>query len=182
MALRVPKNKVKEGKYTSGGQFIEVNTNKIYKGYYCEFNNEFYIGKEFDIKSPKLTPVKNANTLLNKGKSLAIFSTITGITSQALQSTPIPGVPFSPGINNAPGGGNIPNIPAISKENIPPKFYCKKTNNQPIIIKEINETTYKSFLTNPLYQTTFTGTYQGKNQTIEDAEKQMPGLVSFLGL
>ena len=51
-----------------------------------------------------------------------------------------------------------------------------------IIIKEIDENTYKSLITNSLYQVTFIGTYQGKTQSIDEAEKQLPGIKAFLGL
>jgi hypothetical protein len=70
MALRIPKNQIKESKYTSGGEYIIESTNAPYQGYYCEVNNVLYAGKTFDSKSPILIPIKNRNTLFNKGTFL----------------------------------------------------------------------------------------------------------------
>ena len=62
------------------------------------------------------------------------------------------------------------------------KFFYQKINQSPIIIKEIDEDTYKALQNNPLYQTTFIGTYNNKTQTPEIAETQMPGINAFLNL
>ena len=45
-----------------------------------------------------------------------------------------------------------------------------------------DEDTYKALQNNPLYQTTFIGTYNNKTQTPEIAETQMPGINAFLNL
>ena len=36
-----------------------------------------------------------------------------------------------------------------------------------------------TFLTNPIYLITYTGSYNGINQTIDEADKQLPGLKLF---
>ncbi len=167
MGLRAPKNRIKEGKYTSGGEFVETTTNKPYQGYYCVLNDSFFIGKTFDPNASKLTPIPKKNKFFDKSKSLALYSSITGITSQMLQT---------PTINS------IPTNKFSNQSFIDTKFYYKKVNEQPIIIKEIDENTYKSLITNSLYQVTFIGTYQGKTQSIDEAEKQLPGIKAFLGL
>ena len=163
--IRIPKNQIKESKYTSGGEYIIESTNAPYQGYYYELNNVLYAGKVFDLKSPILIPIKNRNTLFNKGISTALFSAISGITSQTLQT---------------PKFNSIPNTIYSPPGDTTPKFYCKKVNEKPTIIKEINEDTYNSLKLNPLYQTTYTGVYNNKNQSIEEANKQMPGITTFL--
>lgn len=167
MSLRVPKNRIKEGKYTSGGEFVETITNKSYQGYYCILNDSFYAGKTFNPNSPKLTPISKANKLLNRNKSLAIFSVISGITSQTLQTPIINSIPINKFSN---------------QQFIDTKFYYRQITQQPIVIKEIDEDTYKSLQGNSLYQTTYLGNYQGKTQTPDDAEKKIPGIKFFLGV
>ena len=156
--MKVPKNKIKEGKYTSGGEFMDVSTNTPYKGYYYEMNGAQYAGKTFDPKATKLSPIKDQNKLFNSA-STAIFSLISGITSQAISSASVSGKPV-----------NTSDKPSVVR------YYAKKMNVQPIAIREVDENTFKSLQTDPLYQTTFVG----NNQNVDQAEKQMPGIKSFL--
>jgi hypothetical protein len=165
MAIRVPKNLVKEKKYTSGREFVYNNTNIEYIGYYYELNNSFYVGEEYNPKAARLILFKDKNNFLSRGTSLAIFSVVSGISSQNIKQPQITSLP----VNNFIGKSILNSL----------KFYCKKVN-EPLIIKEISEDTYKSLQQNVLYQTTYVGLYQDKNQNIDDAEKQMPGIKDFV--
>ena len=165
MAIRIPSNQIVTSKYTSGGEFIVELTNAAYQGYYYELNNNLYAGKTFDIKSPKLIKIKDRNTLLNRGLSTAIFSLVSGITSKTLSTPKI--TSLSNGINDL----------YIKPEGIP-KFYCKKLNNQPILIKEISEDDFNILQSNPIYQTLRID-FKSQNY-LEQAEKQMPGITTFL--
>ena len=49
------------------------------------------------------------------------------------------------------------------------------------LIKEVDEKSYISVRGTPLYKTTFIGSYNNVNQNVDQAEKQMPGLKTFLG-
>jgi len=173
MALRIPKNKIQEGKYTAGGEYIVESTNTIYQGYYYEVNSVFYAGKSFDVNALKLIPIKDRNTLLNRGLSLALFSTISKITSQTLQQPKITSIPNGPTTSR--------NITSDTN-----RFYCSKVNQQPIIIKEIDETTYTSLKSNSLYKVTSVkfvpspGYAQGIPQNLDQAEKELPGIRTFL--
>jgi hypothetical protein len=166
MSIRVPSNQIVTSKYTAGSEFLVESTNTVYIGYYYELNNNFYAGKSYNAKSPKLIKIKDRNTLLSKNTSLAIFSLISGITSQQLSSTKIPSLPTNSFI-----GGYDPSIT---------NFYCNKITNNPILIKNINEDDYKSLQSNPLYQTTYIGIYNNKSQTLDQANQQIPGLKIFL--
>ena len=157
--MRVPKNKIKTGKYTSGNEFVELLTNKSYQGYYYEMNNKFYIGKEFNSNAVELVRTQQQNKLYNGSQNLALFSFISGITSQAL---------ISPKVSSIQS--NIESNPTSIR------YFSQQTNVKPIIIKEISKETYDSLQGNDLYKTTFVG----PNQTIDQAEKQMPGLKTFL--
>lgn len=168
MAIRIPSNQIVTSKYTSGGEFIVELTNAAYQGYYYELNNNLYAGKTFDIKSPKLIKIKDRNTLLNRGLSTAIFSLVSGITSKTLSTPKITSLPdgFGRGDNEI-------------------RFYCKKIN-EPNLIKKINEDDFKSLQTNPIYQTVSiqfisSPSYaNGIPQNLDQAEKQMPGITTFL--
>jgi len=163
--MRIPKNSIKEGKYTAGGEFIVESTNVNYVGYYYKLNGALYAGKSYDVKAPKLVPVINRNQLLTKGLSTAVYSVVSGITSQMLRQPLINSIPSVP----------LPNNPTSSL-----KFYCKKINSN--IIKEIDETTYNSLQSQPIYQSTFIGTYNKKTQTVDQAEQQVPGVKAFLAV
>ena len=154
--MRVPKNKIKTGKYTSGNEFVELLTNKAYQGYYYEMNSKFYIGKEFDTNAAELVRLQQQNQLYNQSRSTALFSFISGIASQALISPRVSGIP-----------------PQVVAET---RYFSQQTNVKPITIKEISKETYDSLQGNDLYKTTFIG----PDQTIDQAEKQMPGLKTFL--
>jgi hypothetical protein len=174
MALKIPKNKIQEGKYTSGGELILESSNIVYKGYYYELNNVLYAGKTFDINAPKLVPIKEKNTLLDKGASTAVYSIISGVTSQKLQTPPIVSIPNGPISKNK----------EITVETT--RFYYSKTTPEYTLIREVNEETYKSLQQNPLYKTTsikFTpspGYPKGLPQNLDTAEAEMPGIKAFL--
>jgi len=154
--MRVPKNKIQTGKYTSGGEFVESLTNKEYQGYYYGLNNKFYIGKEFNNSAAELVRIQQQNQLYNQSRSTALFSFISGIASQALTSPRVSGIP-----------------PQVVAET---RYFSQQTNVNPITIKEVSKETYDSLQGNALYKTTFVG----PNQTIDQAEKEMPGLKTFL--
>jgi len=173
MPLRVPTNKIIESKYTTGDELILESANIGYVGYYYELNNKLYAGKTFDSKAPKLILKKDRNTLLDRNNSLAIFSAVSGVTSQHIQTQEFISLPV----------GSDPNTEIQGT----PKFYCKKLNQQPILIKEISEDDFNMLQSNPIYQTLridFKSSSDYKSKIapdyIEQAEKQMPGITSFL--
>lgn len=172
--VRIPQNQI-ISKYTAGNEYMLIKTQNEYKGYYYELNNKTFAGKTFDPNNPEIVKIKSDkfNKLLSKASTYA-YGAISG--------TKIPNTSFnSLPITNNFTPKNIINE-ADSDNNMNPKFYCKKINIQPYVIKEVNESDYKSLQQDPLYQTTYTGTYQNKTQNIDQAEKQLPGIKAFLGL
>jgi hypothetical protein len=172
--MRVPKNIIQTGKYTSGNEFVEEKTNKPYQGYYYELNGSLYTGKEYSIDAIKIIKKQDQNQLYNSSNT-AMFSLVSGITSQQLSTPSINSISDSRGDTLL--STNRRNVPVATS---PPKFYVQKINVNPIIIKEVDEKSYISVRGNPLYKTTYTGIYNNINQTIEQAEKQIPGLTAFL--
>jgi hypothetical protein len=162
--MKVPSNIIQTGKYTSGNEFVEEKTNKPYQGYYYELNGSLYTGKEYSIDAIKIIKKQDQNQLYNSSNT-ALFSLVSGITSQQLIPSVVKGIPFS--------NGEIPHGEDLS-------FYSRQLNINPIIIKSLDEKTYISLQGNPLYQTTFIGNYNNINQNADQAEKQMPGLKTFL--
>jgi hypothetical protein len=162
--MRVPSNIIQTGKYTSGGEFVEELSNKPYQGYYYELNGFLYTGKEYSVNAVKIIKKQNQNQLYNNSNT-AMFSFMSGITSQQLSSIIVKGIPFG----ELPHGENL-------------SFYSRQLNINPIIIKSIDEKTYLSLQGNPLYKTTFVGNYNGVNQNVDQAEAQVPGLKTFLSV
>lgn len=75
---------------------------------------------------------------------------------------------------------SVANPTSLPKQVLATRFFIRKVNVQPIIIKEVNEDTYESLQNDPIYQTTYIGTYNGNNQTPDQAEKQIQGIKTFL--
>ena len=168
MGVRVPQNQIIESKYTSGNEYMFAKTYKEYKGYYYEMSGKQFAGKEFNVNNPEIIKIDNkSNNKLKFNPLTYVYGAISGVN---LVSSTVSSIPNS---NNSSTNAGIENIV---------KFYCKKINQQPIIIKEISEDTYKSLQSDPLYQTTYVGVYQNRNQTPDDAEKKIPGIKAFLGL
>ena len=162
--MKVPLNIIQTGKYTSGGEFVEELSNKPYQGHYYELNGFLYTGKEYSVNAVKIIKKQNQNQLYNNSNT-AMFSFMSGITSQQLSSITVKGIPFG----ELPHGENL-------------SFYSRQLNINPIIIKSIDEKTYLSLQGNPLYKTTFVGNYNGVNQNVDQAEAQVPGLKTFLSV
>ena len=175
--MRIPKNIIQYN-YTSGNEFVNPDTNVPYQGYYYETNGVFFTGREFNANAPKIIKKENENKYLNDPK-IATYAKLTGLTSQQLSTPSINIISNSkrdtfPPTNQASGPPPLP-LTTLTQ------FFVQKININPIIIKEVDEKSYISVRENPLYKTTFVGNYNGVNQTIDQADAQMPGLRTFLG-
>jgi len=164
--MKIPSNLIQTGKYTSRGEYVEAVSNKPYQGYYYELSGVLYAGKEYNKNAPKLIKAQEANQLYNNNLDTAIFSINSGITSQQLETPPFYNLPVSKD-SNPPHGSTI-------------RFFAKKTNNTPILIREINENAYTSLKNDFIHQTIYIGTYQGITLTSEQAYSQMIGLKEFV--
>jgi len=161
--MRVPKNIISESLYTQGNEFVDAKTNASYQGYYYELNGKFYTGKSFDAKASEIVKIKKANSLFNN-LSTALFSAISGITSQAIASSVVKGNPTTSGLSH---GSNL-------------TFYSKQLNVNPILIKSIDENTFLSLQKDSIYQIIYIGDYKGNIITADQAYAQMSGLKEFL--
>ena len=160
MSLVIPSNLIKT-KYTIGGEFMFTLTQREYKGYYCEFNGKFYVGKEFNINAPELTRISVGNRLNNLFNKAGTYA--YNLLSNA-------------SLNN----NNQPQSYIYDyKSNI--RYFIAKILTQPYIIKEVDSTTYKQLQGNALYTTValfFEGGFN--NKELDEAEKKIPGLKNFI--
>jgi len=161
--MKIPSNII-EIKYTSGNEFVFSFNYKYYQGYYYELNDRIFAGKEFNINAPKLIKAnsKEINPLLTSVKTL-VYGSLSKIK-----------------LNNTPPSS------IISKGNIKGgiRYFSKKNNTNPILIREITEEIFKQYQNNPLYQTISIdfpeGGYFGEQQSLDDANKIMPGIKAFI--
>jgi hypothetical protein len=155
MGLRLPKNQFVTN-YTSGGEYLVEITHQNYQGYYYEYNNKAYAGKFFSIKAPRL--IKKGSNEVNKlllNPSTAQYAISSGV--------------------KLPSTDKIISLPDNRYREL--DFYCKKINDA--VIKIIKEEDYLTLKSNPLYQTTYIGTYNGQYQSPEYADNELPGIKIF---
>jgi hypothetical protein len=166
--MRFPKNQIKENQYTSGGEFIDPTTNSIYSGFYWENNGRYFIGKTVDFTSieiKKLTP--------GSSKKLNVFNSLPSSVYGVLSNNAIT---FLANSTSTPAG--IP--PNSNKGEI--RYFIKQTNSTPILIREVNQDTFKQIRNNPIYQTIAIkreNIYVGSNE-LDTAEAIFPGIKGFL--
>ena len=156
--MRIPANIIETGKYTSGGEFVTQKTQKPYQGYYYIINDRYFAGKEYNPDAEEIIQVKESNTLLYK-LATAAFSLASGITSQSLRTPKISSIQSN-----------------VEGSSVSIRYFSQQVNVKPITIKEIKKETYESLQGNALYKTTFIG----PTQNIDQADKQIPGLKTFL--
>jgi hypothetical protein len=185
MGLKVPKNQIVTSKYTSGGEYVTDKEYKNYQGYYYELNNKVYVGKEFNTTASILLKANSpdVNKLITNPFT-SIYGAISGIKiiNSIVNSLPNSS---SPNLTDVVDASSSNMNDTLISLNTPPektKFYCSKVNSSPILIKEIDKQNYTNLQNDPLYKTTFIGTYNNKNQTPDEAEKQLPGIKAFLDL
>jgi hypothetical protein len=164
MSLRIPSNQIVKSKYTIGKEYIFESTYREYQGYYYELNGKLFAGKEFNINAPILVKINLSNiNPLRTNPSTLVYGIISGIK---LNTIPPPSI--------------------ISKSNIftEKRYFYKKINSNPILIKEINEDTFNSMQSNPLYQTISVGIPKGgffaNQSSLEVYDKIMPGIKLFI--
>jgi len=154
--MRVPSNQILLN-YTTGNEYIEVESNAFYQGYYYELNGKLYAGDSYNPKALEIVKQKDANQLYDN-KSTAIYSALSGVTSQSISPTKLTSLQ-----STARTSGT--------------RFFARNLQYKgAILIKEIDQATYTSLQNNALYQTTYIGGDQG----LDAAEKIMPGLKLFL--
>ena len=166
--MRFPKSQIKENQYTSGGEFINPFTNSIYSGFYWEANGRYFIGKTVDLKSTEIKKIT-----LGVSKILNVFNSLPSSVYGVLSNNSITLLANS---TDAPSG-----IPSNSNKRVI-RYFVKQTNSTPVLIREVNQDTFKQIKSNPIYQTIAIKRetiYAGTNE-LDTAEAIFPGIKGFL--
>ena len=160
--MRVPANLIKTN-YTAGKEYMYLSSYKEYQGYYYEMNNKFWVGKTYNSNSKELVKIelKNINTLLAQA-STYVYGLVSGIKSSQLSS---------------PRFISIPKVDLDIDTEGDETYYAKKLNVNPTIIKQINKETFDELKQDPFYQVI---SLKPDRSNLDQADKQMPGLKSFL--
>jgi hypothetical protein len=161
----IPKSRIQENLYTKGtgiGKNIRLrspDTKIPYIGFYVVINgNKYYGGKTYDENSKLLEQY----TLPINPSAIASAGSIP-----TLAAIPILG-------NILSGNGNSPSSSS------PIRYFYKDLTSSSNLIKEIDKKAYDQLSDKPsnTYQVI---SYNKNTQTLEEANKQMPGLAAFLG-
>jgi hypothetical protein len=132
-------------------------------------NGKYFVGKEFSQNAPELQKIisSTSNNLLKIASSF-LFGKISGININQ-KKTPT-SVIYQPTQEDYDRGYSI-------------RYFYKKINTTPIIIKETNKENYDLLVNDPLYQVTSIKWDEVRfNNDLTQAEQQMPGLKAFLGV
>jgi hypothetical protein len=164
--MKYPQNKIQENKYTSGGEFVEKNSNRDFKGSYHIIGNQYFIGAKFKANADEI--IKKTGFLNKVPSSTVDYSFLKN--NQKL---------ISP--NNLPSFNFDPN-PQEIKNGVTNRYFVKKLNNNPILIKEVSKSDYNTYVNDPFYQIISIQWNIGLNndKNIEDGNKKMDGLKQFL--
>lgn len=165
--MRVPSNLLKFD-YTSGDKFVYSLNYKYYQGYYYEFNNKFFAGKEFNINAPELLKADSPEINL----ALTQASTYTyGFLSKIKANK-----------NNTKVKAISPNtINKNFEQGINIRYFAKQLNAVPILIKEIDKTTFEKIQSDSYYQTIqVENAFNLTEKDLDSLDKKMQGLKTFL--
>lgn len=160
--MKVPANIIIEGKYTIGKEYMYLDTLEEYQGYYYELNNKFFVGKTFNTNAREL--VKMDSNKVSKLKTNPKTATYGKISNISLSFGAIKSLVYQ-------GKGQM-------------RYFAKKINTNPILIKELDKENYTKIQKDPIYQVISLkmplGGFAADPSIIDKAEKEMPGIKAFL--
>jgi len=161
----IPKSRIQESLYTNGtgiGKNIAlryISDKKPYIGSYNIVNgNKYSTGKTFNDNSK---PLEKYNLLATAASTIAAAGSIPTLGA------------FSDSVNILSSNESLPQPSST-------RYFYKDLGTSNISIKEINKNAYNQLANQPSsnYQVI---SYDLTTQTLEEVNKQMPGLAAFLG-
>jgi hypothetical protein len=161
MAVRVPSNLIITSKYTIGNEFLLESDHTNYQGYYYELNGGTFAGKVFDTNAPTLISVTSSavNDLLINPQT-STYGSVSGANV------------------------NVTNFNSTVYIGTGLRYFAKRIDSSPILIKEVNVDTYTKLQSDPFYQTiavNIPSTDSGADSpALDQADQQMPGLKAFV--
>jgi hypothetical protein len=155
-SIRIPSNIIVKSKYTIGKEYMYEQNHSEYQGYYYEMNGKWFAGKEFNIDAPVLLKIidKNINSLLSTAATY-IYGQISKIKLDD----------FKVQSHFFQYDSNV-------------RYFSYEINKN--LIKEINQDTFNTISSNPLYRTialSYTNGFNNKELAI--AEIKIPGITTF---
>ena len=166
MGIRIPKNQIITGKYTTGKEYVILSSHAPYQGFYYELNGRTFAGKEFDPKAPEIIRMTSGkfNPLLGDPNTM-VYANISKVK---LDNTEIKSIPF------------VPTAEDLAKPFIV-RYFVKKLTDNPIAIKEVTKDVFEKTQSNPIYQTLKVNfTYGLSDDELNAIDKQMIGLGPYL--
>ena len=159
--MKVPSNIIVKDQYTQGKEFIYSDTYENYQGYYYEMNSRYFIGRVFDPNAREILKLQSDKVdKLKLNSKLSIFIN--------LLKTKIP------------SNIKISSITPDGRNSI--RYFAKKLNYNPILIKEISEETFNELKIDPTYQTLALNLPASDYDPaiLDQTNKQMPGIKAFI--
>ena len=167
MGIRIPKNQIITGKYTTGGEYVILSSHAPYQGYYYDLNGRTFAGKEFDPKAPEIIRMVSGkfNPLLDN-PATATYAKISKIKLSNF-------VPVTKVYQDDPlATGTVD------------RYFVQKISAAPFLIKEVTKESYEKALDDPLYIAIIINWnragYYGNIENLDIAEKTMFGIKTYL--
>ena len=142
-----PKSRIQENLYSSGGEFIYLNTGQPFQGFYHKtYDGRFFEGKTHDFNSAELKSATLTNNTIVSNQPVNIASMIYDKASSGAYTylktmkTPESYYP-SPDENDYKRGYII-------------RYFTKKANGTASTIQEVSSETAREAVKNPLYIST----------------------------
>jgi len=185
MSLRYPKNQVKTKLFTNGGEFIYKSSGLDYIGYYHTINNKAYAGPislpdvpqiELDV-NPNILPIGADTNILNAmGNAVGFFTQAYNFAKSNLDTA-----------NNIKDKVFPSKSLKNTSDSLIPRtgihYFVQQINDPNKVIKETDMNGFNSLQKDPIYKTvSISFSALDVDKQIEDGEKQIPGLKSFLEL
>lgn len=164
--MRVPSNVITSNQYTSGKELMFLKSYKEYIGPYYILNDRYFAGKEYNNNAPELIKIKSSqtNVLLTRPDTYVYGF----LSKKTLKETKVRAVAFNPTDEDYQQGFQV-------------RYFAKKVNVVPVLIKEISKETFLNVQQDPFYQTTQINFYfRYTEEELNAWDKQMPGLKTYL--
>jgi hypothetical protein len=161
----IPKSRIQENLYTNGTD-IGKNITLRYIG-----SKKPYIGPYNIVNGNRYSPGK---TFDDNSKPLEKYSLLTPAASTIAAAGSIPTLKAISNLKDPPSGNENAPLPSLIR------YFYKDLGTSNILIKEIDKKAYDKLANQPSsnYQVI---SYDSTTQTLEEVNKQMPGLAAFLG-
>jgi hypothetical protein len=192
MPVRNPRNQVKSNLYTQGGEFIYKSTGLDYVGYYYTINDKAYAGPvpipnnlflpiELDVNPNLLPEGADTNILHAVGNAAGFFTEAYNFAKSNLETAQYikdKSFTYLEQFKQMHAKTVTNNQPRVGLH-----YFIQNSTDQNKIIKETDLTSYNQLRKDPVYKTvSIDFSSPDAEKQIEDGEKIIPGLKTFINL